>query len=327
MQTSPFEGGVHVPAFAVDFSPDKRYLGDPNREYDGLFHVSDWLPTLAAYAGIAASELPDHLDGIDQSKAFRNNLISPRTEMIYDLIDTEDSFFSEGMISFRMGDIKIIDGMVRDKHWYTEPSKNRLNTTDETWVSFAGEIALKLGEFFFEDSKFDTAHHILAHGLVMHSFSSYDEILLYNISADPLEKNNIRESHPEILKIMMKRVQELIAHHVPQQPIWLILNQEASEASWVPGDCSMNPLIPEDECLFLHTWAADDEDPLSFVSKFSSARDQVNSLAKTVVKMCIVALLWTLLMSSISLFLLYRLCRRFYNRICDRRKRFRQKND
>lgn len=304
---------MHVPAFAVDFTPDQRYLGAAGRDYSGLFHVSDWFPTLARYAGISPAHLPDEMDGIDQSDALKYNLKSPRTDMVYDLIDPLDSFFSEGMISFRHGDIKIIDGLVRDKHWYKEPRGNSLNTTDETWISYVGEIALKIAEFFFEDSKFDTAHHILAHGLVMRAFASHDEILLYNISSDPEEQINIRETHPEILRDMLSRADLLLRHHVPQQPIWLILSQEASENSWVRGDCSMNPLVPHDECRFLHTWASDDEDPLSYQSSFASGRMHVNALAKAIIKMFVAAMLWALFLLSISFFLLYKLCHRVYN--------------
>ena len=310
---------MHVPAFVVDFTEDRRYLGPPGRQYEGMFHVSDWMPTLAHVVGIPSSSLPPGLDGLDQSVAIRDNLISPRTEVVFDLIAPEDSFFSEGMISFRRGDIKIIDGLVRDKHWYSEASSDRLNTTDHTWISIAGEVALRVAEWFFGDSKFDTAHHILAHGLVMHAFASHDEILMYNITADPEETTNLSPTHPALLKDMLKRVQTLLKTHVQQQPIWLILNHEEARKSWVPGDCSMNPLIPEDECFFLHTWAADNEDPLSFTDKFASGREHVNALAKAVVKMFVAGLLWILCLCSTSLYLLVRVCRRIHRRMVMRR--------
>lgn len=298
---------MHVPAFIVDFTPDYRYLGEPGKLYSGLFHVSDWLPTLSRYANISTSLMPANIDGLDQSESMKQNLSSPRTEIVFDLIDPEDSFFSEGMISFRYGDIKIIDGLVRDTHWYSESSHYFMNSTDETWISIVGEMALRVAEFFFSDSKFDTAHHILAHGLVMHAFSNHDEILIYNVTQDPGEKFNLRESHPEILKDMLKRVEELLLTAVPQQPIWLILKHEEYRKSWAPGDCSMNPLIASDECLFLHTWAADDVEPLSYSDKFASGRTHVTMLAKAVIKMFIIGIFWMLFLVFISVFLCARM--------------------
>jgi hypothetical protein len=132
---TPFEGGVRVPAFIVDFTPDQRYLSvqepavsaaattsidndggmesnsdadgeegsraadaetapveqvaldstlthrrpEPtkpvsvqySRVYHGLMHMSDWLPTLLSYAGIAKDRYPTGLDGHDFSLALR----------------------------------------------------------------------------------------------------------------------------------------------------------------------------------------------------------------------------------------------------------------
>ena len=40
---TPFEGGVKVPAFAVDHSGN--YLMKGGKEFQHIFHISDWLPT------------------------------------------------------------------------------------------------------------------------------------------------------------------------------------------------------------------------------------------------------------------------------------------
>ena len=36
-----------------------------------MFHMSDWLPTLLAYANISSDKLPPRLDGLDFSQALR----------------------------------------------------------------------------------------------------------------------------------------------------------------------------------------------------------------------------------------------------------------
>ena len=63
-----FEGGVRVPAFAVDLS-NGNYLGRGGREYQGLVHISDWLPTFMSLAKSSHLLKDIELDGIDQSEA------------------------------------------------------------------------------------------------------------------------------------------------------------------------------------------------------------------------------------------------------------------
>ena len=67
-KNTSFEGGVRVPAFAVDLSGGK-YCGRGGREFKGMVHISDWLPTFLSLA--KGSHLYENLelDGIDQSRA------------------------------------------------------------------------------------------------------------------------------------------------------------------------------------------------------------------------------------------------------------------
>ena len=63
-----FEGGVRVPAFAVDLSGGK-YLGQGGREFKGMVHISDWLPTFLSLAHSTHLYEDMELDGVDQSEA------------------------------------------------------------------------------------------------------------------------------------------------------------------------------------------------------------------------------------------------------------------
>ena len=62
-----FEGGVRVPAFAIDLSKDKRYLGKEGRQFGNMMHISDWLPTFLSWSGSSHLVKNLKLDGIDQS--------------------------------------------------------------------------------------------------------------------------------------------------------------------------------------------------------------------------------------------------------------------
>ena len=63
-----FEGGVRVPAFAVDLSGG-RYLGEGGREFQNIIHISDWLPTFLSLANSAHLYQGLGLDGVDQAGA------------------------------------------------------------------------------------------------------------------------------------------------------------------------------------------------------------------------------------------------------------------
>ena len=63
-----FEGGVRVPAFAIDLSKDKRYLGKEGRQFRNMMHISDWLPTFLAWSNSTHLLKNIEMDGLDQSK-------------------------------------------------------------------------------------------------------------------------------------------------------------------------------------------------------------------------------------------------------------------
>ena len=68
-----FEGGVRVPAFALDLSGG-NYLGKPERELGSLIHISDWMPTFLALANQEHLLKDLNLDGLDQSESLRTGV-------------------------------------------------------------------------------------------------------------------------------------------------------------------------------------------------------------------------------------------------------------
>ena len=66
-----FEGGVRVPAFAVDLSKDGIYLGQGGREFGYMMHISDWLPTFLSWGNSKHLINGIKMDGVDQSKVVK----------------------------------------------------------------------------------------------------------------------------------------------------------------------------------------------------------------------------------------------------------------
>ena len=61
-----YEGGVHVEAFVSSPLLPSKMQGE---NYDNIFHVSDWFPTMLDFAGISYSKLNKPLDGVSHASA------------------------------------------------------------------------------------------------------------------------------------------------------------------------------------------------------------------------------------------------------------------
>lgn len=127
-KSTPHEGGVKVPAFIVDYTPDKKYIGHGGGgEFHGLMHSADILPTLLGYAGMPHAEktIPG-LDGFDFGEAIRGGAREgPRSEMLLELYNPNEFIFpNESLRSFRLGHMKLIEGLVRDPFMHFESTGN-----------------------------------------------------------------------------------------------------------------------------------------------------------------------------------------------------------
>ena len=68
-----YEGGVHVEAFVSSpLLPSKMQGAD----YDNIFHVSDWFPTMLDFAGISYAKVDKPLDGVSHASALLGTVLS-----------------------------------------------------------------------------------------------------------------------------------------------------------------------------------------------------------------------------------------------------------
>ena len=95
---SPWEGAVRVPAFIWQSSVRPRV-------WQGLMHITDWLPTLLAAAG---GKVPIAIDGVNQWDSIVKNGASKRNEVLIAIEDSNRNSYA----AYRAGDYKIIVGNV-----------------------------------------------------------------------------------------------------------------------------------------------------------------------------------------------------------------------
>jgi arylsulfatase A-like enzyme len=284
---TPYEGGVRVPGLIYDFTREKTYLGNASYDGDrqafhGLMHVSDWLPTLTAFAGIESTKLPAGLDGLDFSSAFRELstsmslnsdqevvTYSPRSEMLLELYSNAQFVFHEELSAYRIGDYKLIEGIVRDENYYYEAvGADRLNISSPSLMTLATETVNRAFDSVFGNSNNDLCRIVFTHQLLQGSLAGPQRagkvptVRLYHIPSDPTESSNLSEQ-PEYAKIISDiraRVQFYQSTRRPPLDAHLIVPLDKWQKEMqVPGDCSMHPQLRNRpaECHFTHPWIPD----------------------------------------------------------------------
>jgi hypothetical protein len=296
---TPLEGGIRVPGIIYDMSADQRYLFDSRkqkislstasitgvRKYYGLMHFSDWFPTLLSFAGISSKLFPVGLDGIDMSKQLAlvpfttedgRDLLklstssyseSPRKEILLEMYYANESVFKQELVAYRIGDYKLVKGIVRDMNYYYESSGKLLNISNPTILGRIFEIYHHLVEtFMWSETAYDPYRLRLTHGslqtpLTRPQRDGKEEIhRLYNIKEDPTESKNLY--HEEWTKPIINQIEKRIEHYrltrrTPLKP-WMQFHLiDSWSKTFVKGNCSMNPEVPDHLCRFAHPWIDD----------------------------------------------------------------------
>ena len=286
-KTSPFEGGVRVPAFIVDFTDDSfappggtssgsggRYLGTGDRWFAGLAHISDWLPTFLGWAGGGGAR--GGFDGFDLGPALRlsgenkSYGLGPRQEVLLDLYCAGEAIWDEeAVVALRVGKYKLIHGSARDPHWYGGEEADSsaplvgLQTTDKSWFSLGAEIAVRTLEPLMGIAQFDTLRAVIVWNQAQGRFLTRNglgalttETFLFDIEADPDERHNLALAEPAMVSALLRRAWEIRDRRPLQMRYWMIVDNFRS--TLVPGNCS--GAVSASDCLFAHPWIPDDAD-------------------------------------------------------------------
>lgn len=274
-KNTPFEGGVNVPGFIVDF---RQSL--PDRTYNGLFHVSDFLPTLLALSNVAKDKYSNiNIDGLDHSKALYNpsSNIEVRTEVLLELRLSNYTIFEDDLFAYRWGKYKLIVGAQNeDGNHYLEPTGDSVSMKNKKILSYVHEQVIRFGEFLIGTTEFDSLRIVLTHHfktIIEHHIyrNKIPSILLFNLDEDPYETVNIAEQYPEIVNIIKSKVYDVVRRNkTPIQNPRLQYNLLKWPNTFIKGDCSRDPKIPDNQCIFSAPWIDDSvEDPFSLTEDFT----------------------------------------------------------
>ena len=186
-----WEGGTRTPAFV--HSPLLERSGYVNHE---MIHITDWLPTLVHLGGASSGGDDDPLDGFNQWDTISAGEPSARNEIVYNIDETMPN------AALRIGDMKLLWGNNSvHSDWYPV-----LETSADLENPAHGSKPKST------PSKSSTSKSFKAHKVL--DFSEYPAYL-YNVTADPTEREDLSSQMPETVLAMQERLLELLEGLVP----------------------------------------------------------------------------------------------------------------
>lgn len=264
MKMTPWEGGVRVPAFAVDLSGAGR-LGAAGSEFPGIVHISDWFPTLSALAGPAPAPEPG-LDGHNLLPALQANAPWTRESVLMEMHygSEGEHVFPEDVAAYRKGRYKLIAGQnLRDPNWYTEPTGEQLAASHASTATWALEHVIRLGELWVGEGPFDTFRHLFVSVFLGNFFAATQPqppVMLFDLETDPSERTNLADALPGVVAELQAEVAALKAVRPPQAKFWMTVDREKVwDSTLKAGECSTGR-VSQEHCRFVHPWIADDAD-------------------------------------------------------------------
>ena len=212
--------------------------------YNGLFHVSDWLPTLSEAVGsrLTNSELRD-ISGVSHWNALlKGPSEGPRSEVVNN-IDTLGNSYSITMKSSFGLLYKLIGGNVMDNTflgWY--PTEG---TSEEHSMTETSPLAVQC---------FDREFHSEL-GMELLPCVPKEADCLFELTSDPCEQNNIAQLRPDLVKVLRGKLSvynrtSILAANKPYDPK---SNPDLYGGLWVPW-------LDEHEIM--------DKEPMSFDDHF-----------------------------------------------------------
>lgn len=237
---TPWEGGVWSPA--IIWSP---LLSAPERAtYDGLFHITDWLPTFYHLAGGNVSNL-ETIDGINNWKSLLDLEPPQRTGFLINL-DQRDKY-----AAIREGNFKLVRGVANggthDK-WYPLLGNVTWNTTkarEACETSTVADVLERAGKHPVCGSGPDAYATLVTCGErnPARKCNAKKSACLFDLSTDACEYNNVADQYPEVLERLTRKLARYEAESLPpgNLPLDPRSNPALQDGLWASWDDSPAP--------------------------------------------------------------------------------------
>lgn len=210
-----------------------------------MVHVTDWYKTIVGLAGGVA---PEDTDGFDQWEAITTGAESPRSSFVYniDKVTLEDNT-TQINAAIRKGDFKLLVGDPGNGNWTPPPegfdsSFHGIDNFEENEVRPHGnngnvDIQIKVDSDWFTFGELEMDVDSLR--LLKLSVDDQTPIMLYNVIDDPEERNDITESHQEVVEDMLFDLEKELSRLVPADvpPTDQAGDPENFHNVWTPGWC------------------------------------------------------------------------------------------
>ncbi|KAL9987467.1 hypothetical protein ACROYT_G001780 [Oculina patagonica] len=208
-KTTLWEGGVRGVSFVHG-----NMLGRTEVKCEGLLHVKDWYPTLVNLAGGTQDQAPTPLDGMNVWNTISLGEPSPRKEILLNIdvrqsadVDlSKISVYGHEGIALRAGDMKLLM-YVNNASWYKPPEQNLVGSQTTKKAYPMEKIINWIGSYL----------QLRAEACIVTLKDSENllDVVLYNITPDPTEHEDLSEKLPDVVKALKERVQYYMKGVVP----------------------------------------------------------------------------------------------------------------
>ena len=127
-------------------------------------------------------------------------------------------------MNLRKGKYKVIQGYIRDPHWYSEPTEDKMNTSDTGILVRIMENLARLSDWLFGHVANDLTRIWFTNFILLNSYAKNGgfQTLLFDIENDPRETTNIADKHPDIVKDLLADI-DIYKKDCPKTaPYWMI---------------------------------------------------------------------------------------------------------
>ncbi|GBP53716.1 Arylsulfatase J [Eumeta japonica] len=213
IKNTPWEGGVRVPAVVWSLALSSEI-------WNGLFHVTDWLPTLVSAAGGRVNKT---LDGINQWSSITVNTNSRRKEVLITIDD------EEGFAAYRRGDYKLVIGNVKNGDYAgtklmalrkVMPAYKPILLSCETANIFNAYLKISLNITTAMTKRNATIYHNRTDTVnTPLCVPTLEKGCLFDVKRDPLEARDLWNSSPDLVRQLTLRLRAYWSEMIPRPPL------------------------------------------------------------------------------------------------------------